>query len=97
MYSHHGNWKVGIDLPQNLVKTVMVWSMPLIPETGSQRQDKLCEFEDSLVVYIVSSRAVRAVHRDPVSNRVIKCTGTTLECVLWYHNRDTSSSSLFYS
>ena len=39
LYSHHGNWKVGIDLPQNLVKTVMVWSMPLIPEIGSQRQD----------------------------------------------------------
>lgn len=56
--------KIGnrINLPQNL-KTDMVWCMHLIPEVGRQRQDKLCEFESSLKVYLVSSRAARAVQR----------------------------------
>lgn len=36
------------------------------PELGRQRWDNLCDFETGLV-YVVSSRTVRAMYRDPVS------------------------------
>lgn len=40
--------------------------MPLIPAFGLQKQETLCEFKTN-VVYRVSSRAVRAIQRNPVS------------------------------
>ena len=43
------------------------WRTPLIPALGKQRQEDLCEFEDSLV-YRVSFRTARATQRNPVSS-----------------------------
>ena len=36
LYSHYGNWKLGIDLLQNLVKTDMVWYMPQFQKLGGR-------------------------------------------------------------
>jgi hypothetical protein len=44
------------------------WCTPLILAFGRQRQEDLCEFEDSLV-YIVSSEIAMATQRNPVSNQ----------------------------
>lgn len=41
------------------------WHTPSIPALWRQRQEELCELETSLV-YRVSSRTTRLLHRDPV-------------------------------
>jgi hypothetical protein len=39
-----------------------------LPALGRQKQADLCEFEASLI-YRVSSRTARAIHRNPVSKK----------------------------
>ena len=42
--------------------------MVALPALGRQKQADLCEFEASLI-YRVSSRTARAIHRNPVSKK----------------------------